>query len=97
MNSKTLAKLIDTDKRYDLPFEFNTNTSNGWKLSLQGRTIEDVLYLFEHLNVKQVPVIAVVSKDKKQGKIVKKVAGHISLPKALEIMEVDIKGQAANR
>jgi len=51
--------------------------------------------LFEHLNVKQVPVIAVVSKDKKHGKMVKQISGHISLHKALEMMEVDVKQDTA--
>lgn len=40
--------------------------------------------LFEYLDVKQVPVIAVVDKDRS----VKQVRGHITLDKALEIMEV---------
>ena len=39
--------------------------------------------LFEQLNIKQVPVIAVVNKS---GGI-KKISGHISLSKALEIMQ----------
>jgi len=51
--------------------------------------------LVEHLNVKQVPVIAVVSKDKKHGKMVKQISGHISLHKALEMMEVDVKQDTA--
>ena len=51
--------------------------------------------LFEHLNAKHVPVIAVVAKDKKHGKIVKQISGHISLQKALEMMEVDVKQKAA--
>jgi len=43
--------------------------------------------LFEQLNIKQVPVIAVVSKTGS----VKKVAGHISLKAALEIMQEERK------
>ena len=41
--------------------------------------------LFEQLNIKQVPVIAVVDK---RGRV-KKVSGHISLNKALEIMQTE--------
>ncbi len=43
--------------------------------------------LFEQLNIKQVPVIAVVS----QSGSVKKISGHISLSKALEIMRIEHK------
>jgi len=43
--------------------------------------------LFEQLNIKQVPVIAVVNKS---GSI-KKISGHISLNKALEIMQTQAK------
>ena len=41
--------------------------------------------LFEAMNVKQVPVIAVVAND---GSI-KKIAGHISIKAALELMEIE--------
>jgi type-F conjugative transfer system pilin assembly protein TrbC len=40
--------------------------------------------LFEYFNIKQVPAIIVVNSDKST----KKVSGHISLSKALEIMDV---------
>ena len=43
--------------------------------------------LFEQLNIKQVPVIAFVNKS---GGI-KKISGHISLSKALEIMQTEYK------
>ncbi len=43
--------------------------------------------LFEQLNIKQVPVIAVVNKSGS----VKKISGHISLSKALEIMQIERK------
>jgi conjugal transfer pilus assembly protein TrbC len=41
--------------------------------------------LFEQLNIKQIPVIAVVSQNGR----VKKISGHISLSKALEIMQTE--------
>ena len=43
--------------------------------------------LFEQLNIKQVPVIAFVNKSGS----VKKISGHISLSKALEIMQTEYK------
>ena len=43
--------------------------------------------LFEQLNIKQVPVVAVVSR----GGSVKKISGHISLSKALEILQTEHK------
>ena len=41
--------------------------------------------LFEAMDVKQVPVMAVVAND---GSI-KKIAGHVSLKAALELMEIE--------
>lgn len=41
-------------------------------------------HLFEQLGIKHVPVIAVVDKEG----AIKKISGHISLEKALELMEV---------
>ena len=45
--------------------------------------------LFEQLNIKQVPVIAFVNKSGS----VKKISGHISLSKALEIMQTERKNK----
>jgi conjugal transfer pilus assembly protein TrbC len=42
--------------------------------------------LFKQFNIKQVPAIVVVNSDK----TIKKVAGHITLQKALEIMDVKV-------
>lgn len=42
--------------------------------------------LFEHLGIKQVPAIAVVNTDRS----IKKISGHITLQKALELMDVSI-------
>jgi conjugal transfer pilus assembly protein TrbC len=47
--------------------------------------------LFEQLGIKQVPAIAVVSADK----TIKKISGHITLQKALEIMEIPLKQKEA--
>lgn len=49
--------------------------------------------IFEYLNVKQVPTIAFV--DANRG--VKKISGHITLAKGLEIMEVDILRKLNNQ
>jgi type-F conjugative transfer system pilin assembly protein TrbC len=45
--------------------------------------------LFEQLSIKQVPAIAVVNSDK----TIKKISGHISLSKALELMDISTKKQ----
>ena len=45
--------------------------------------------LFEQFNVQQVPAIVVVGNDK----AIKKVSGHITLEKALEIMNIPRKTQ----
>lgn len=42
--------------------------------------------LFKQFNIKQVPAIVVVNSDK----TIKKVAGHITLQKALEIMDIKV-------
>lgn len=47
--------------------------------------------LFEQLGIKQVPAIAVVSADG----TIKKISGHITLQKALEIMEIPLKQKEA--
>lgn len=49
--------------------------------------------IFEYLNVKQVPTIAFVDANR----TVKKISGHITLAKALEIMEVEIPRKSNNQ
>jgi hypothetical protein len=47
---ETIKKSIETNKVYDLKFYKKANSSNGWKLSIQGKTSDDVLYLFCRLS-----------------------------------------------
>lgn len=49
--------------------------------------------IFEYLNVKQVPTIAFVDTSRS----VKKISGHITLAKALEIMEIQIPRKSKNQ
>ena len=49
--------------------------------------------LFEQFNIQQVPTIVVVDTDK----TIKKVSGHITLQKALEIINVPCKTQEVKR
>ena len=49
--------------------------------------------IFEYLNVKQVPTIAFVDTNRS----VKKISGHITLAKGLEIMEVEIPRKSNNQ
>ena len=44
--------------------------------------------LFEQFGIKQVPAVVVVNSDK----TIKKISGHITLKKALEIMDVKVTG-----
>lgn len=47
---KAPAPLFYDDMGYDLHFNFDRDTSAGWKLSLQGHSVEDAAYLFETLH-----------------------------------------------
>ena len=45
--------------------------------------------LFKQFGIKQVPAVVVVNTDK----TIKKISGHITLKKALEIMEINAIGK----
>lgn len=49
MRTSTIASMIKTTNVFDIPVEFETKTSIGWKLSLQGKTINDALELYTML------------------------------------------------
>ena len=47
-NSKLYHDLKDT-QRYFINRQTNADTSDGWKLSIQGKTIQDAMYLYDNL------------------------------------------------
>jgi type-F conjugative transfer system pilin assembly protein TrbC len=59
------------------------------KLEKVGINIDINPNLFKQFGIKQVPAVVVVNSDK----TIKKISGHITLKKALEIMEVKVSGK----
>lgn len=59
------------------------------KLEKVGINIDINPNLFKQFGIKQVPAVVVVNSDK----TIKKISGHITLKKALEIMEVNAIGK----
>lgn len=59
------------------------------KLEKVGINIDINPNLFKQFGIKQVPAVVVVNSDK----TIKKISGHITLKKALEIMEVKASGK----
>jgi hypothetical protein len=49
MNAE-LTNILINAKVYDLMFNTETKTSKGWKLSIQGKTLDDVIFLYDRLN-----------------------------------------------
>lgn len=49
MEIEEFKKLLETYDGAFVQFQGETDMTDGWKLSIQGRTIEDALYLYEHL------------------------------------------------
>ena len=53
MTREQISRYLDSTKVYDLHLytpEMSRNASNGWKLSIQGKTKEDSLYLWDRLH-----------------------------------------------
>ena len=46
IESINIDKLLDSDKKFDLQFP-GKDSSNGWKLSLQGKSTEDAIELYK--------------------------------------------------
>lgn len=46
-----IRNLLTKAKKADMPFPSSANTSNGWKISIQGRTLDDVIFLYDRLHV----------------------------------------------
>jgi hypothetical protein len=45
-----LSNILSTAKIYDLMFNTETKTDNGWKLSIQGKSLDDVIFLYDRLS-----------------------------------------------
>lgn len=54
LSNKQLIQAEDIISRnrafFDLPFHSHLNTDNGWKISIQGKSTDDSLYLFRKLH-----------------------------------------------
>jgi hypothetical protein len=48
--SPELSNLLVNAKVSDLMFNTETKTSKGWKLSIQGKTLNDVVFLYDRLS-----------------------------------------------
>lgn len=46
-----MRNLLTMAKISDIPFPSSANTSNGWKISIQGKTLDDVIFLYDRLHV----------------------------------------------
>lgn len=49
MTESRVHTLISRAKRYDIIFRTDASTSNGWKISIQGKRVEDIVYLYSRL------------------------------------------------
>lgn len=49
MATFNITNLLSSATKFDMMVNFPTSTSNGWKLSIQGKSIEDASFLFERL------------------------------------------------
>lgn len=46
---KTLQNILETSNRYFEQFNGYANVTDGWKLSIQGKSIEDAMFLYSRL------------------------------------------------
>lgn len=46
---KTMQSILETSPRYFEQYNGYADVTNGWKLSIQGKTIEDALFLYNRL------------------------------------------------
>lgn len=50
MTNTTLHQILSEDKSFDFSIHSTATSDNGMKISIQGRSIEDVTFLYERLN-----------------------------------------------
>ncbi|MFS1429934.1 hypothetical protein LMH73_023175 [Vibrio splendidus] len=50
MSKSFILKMLETATVADIPRYSNRPCESGWKISIQGKCIEDSVYLFEHLS-----------------------------------------------
>jgi len=50
MNTKTLNRRLTKTSRYDMNIHATSNTDNGYKISIQGKTVADSIFLYERLS-----------------------------------------------
>tara|TARA_B100000768_G_C11162671_1_gene325226 strand:+ start:19 stop:465 length:447 start_codon:yes stop_codon:yes gene_type:complete len=50
MSSEIINRRLSNANKYDMPFHSNAKTDNGWKISIQGKSISDSVFLYERLN-----------------------------------------------
>ena len=44
------TSILSTSSRSDLMFDADADTSNGWKISIQGKSIDDAAFLYDSLS-----------------------------------------------
>lgn len=97
MSDESLRRYFEEAKEYEAKLVvrgFFGDKSNPSRFDAMRQKAEQVRVnvdinpnLFEALDVQNVPVIAVVGKNK----TIKRISGHISLNKALELMEIPVE------
>ena len=50
MTTSHITRLLDSARTYDMVFDTPASTSNGWKLSIQGKSINDAAFLYSRLH-----------------------------------------------
>ena len=49
MKNEEFRKILETSHQYFIMHNGDAHVDNGWKLSIQGKTIDDAMYLYENL------------------------------------------------
>ena len=49
-NSTTLNRILTNATKYDLNVHSESNTDNGWKISIQGKEVSDSIFLYDKLS-----------------------------------------------